>query len=166
MSLDIRQARLEEAEIMAQILTDAVNYKMAHDDKVWGDEPYTATEVEGRISDGTAYIAWLDDTAVATFMLTWQDEMVWGKQPPVAGYVHQLAVSDGYHGQGIGGEVLDWAGKRVAEEGRQFLRIDFQPLNLGLKSYYEKMGFRWVRDQEVKAPQGVYTASLYERPVN
>lgn len=165
MELQIKPAAEHDAEIMAQILTEAMQYKLAHGDKAWGDEPYTPQELQKPISEGKAYIAWLDGKAVGAFILTWDDEMIWGQQPPVAGYVHQLAVSEAYHGQKIGEQLLDWADKKVAEKGRDLLRLDTKPYNTGLKTYYEKLGFRWVKDREVKAPQQTYTAALYERRV-
>jgi ribosomal protein S18 acetylase RimI-like enzyme len=165
MSLNIRKATLNDAKALAEILTQAVSYKLSLGDKAWGNEPYTPQEVEGRIKKGHTYTALLDDEIVGTFMFLWEDEMMWGKQPPVAAYVHQLAIKDGYHGQSIGRELLDWAGKEAAREGRKLLRIDFPPQNAGLKKYYEKLGFKFVSERLINAPHATYTAALYERPV-
>jgi ribosomal protein S18 acetylase RimI-like enzyme len=164
MGLDIRKAQLEDAEALAEILTLAVQYKLDHGDKAWGTTPYTPKELRERIAKGNTYAAWLDGALVATFMLLWEDEMMWGEQPPVAAYVHQLAVNDGYHGQGIGEQLMSWAGQQTAKRGRRLLRIDFPPHNAGLKDYYEKLGFKFVKNREIHAPHATYTAALYERP--
>lgn len=78
--------------------------------------------------------------------------------------MHQLAVKEGYRGQDLGKQLLDWAGQQAANNGRGLLRIDFSPENDGLKAYYEKLGFKWVQNREIHAPHATYTAALYERP--
>ena len=165
MSLSIRKSTLDDAPILAEILTQAMNYKLSLGDKAWGDQPYTPQEVQSRIVKGHTYTALIDDEIVGTLMFLWEDEMMWGKQPPVAAYVHQLAIKDGYHGQGIGGKLLDWASNKAAKEGRKLLRVDFPPQNAGLKKYYEKLGFKFVKKRLIHAPHASYTAALYERPV-
>lgn len=165
MQLMIRKAGLADAEPLAEILTQATQYKIAHGDNAWGSEPYTAEELEARIAKGNTYAAWLGDTIVGTMLFLWEDEMMWGKQPPVAAYVHQLATRDGYRGQNIGGQMLDWASQQAADNGRQLLRIDFPPQNDGLRQYYEGLGFQFVENRLIEAPHATYTAALYERSV-
>lgn len=164
MNLHVRKATLDEVEALAEILTQAMNYKLSLGDKAWGTEPYTVQELQDRISKGHTYTAWLDKEVVGTLIFLWEDEMMWGEQPPVAAYVHQLAIKDGYHGQGIGEQLLEWAGQKALEKGRKLLRIDFPPHNEGLKRYYEKLGFKFVVNREIHAPHATYTAALYERP--
>lgn len=165
MSLDFRQSTLDDALTLAEILTQAMKYKLSLGDKAWGDEPYTAQEVQDRIKKGHTYTALIGDKIVGTLIFLLDDEMMWGKQPPVAAYVHQLAIKDDYHGQGLGGQLLDWAGKKAALEGRKLLRLDFPPHNTGLKKYYEKLGFKFVMYREIHGPHATYTAALYERPI-
>jgi ribosomal protein S18 acetylase RimI-like enzyme len=165
MSLSIRKSELDDAKALAEILTQAMKYKLSLGDKAGGTEPYTEQEVQDRISKGDTYTVWFDDKVAGTLMLVWEDKMMWGEQPPVAAYVHQLAIKDGYRGHRIGEQLLDWASKQTAEKGRKLLRIDFPPQNTGLKRYYEKLGFKFVMDREIQAPHATYTAALYERPV-
>lgn len=164
MKLTVRKAASNDAEALAKILTQAMKYKLSLGDKTWGTEPYTIQELQDRIIQGHTYIALLDGEIVGTLMFLWEDEMMWGEQPPVAAYVHQLAVKDGYHGQGIGEKLLNWATKKTTEGGRKLLRIDFPPQNDGLKKYYEKLGFKFVTNREIHDTHATYTAALYERP--
>lgn len=159
-------AKQEDAEILAEILSSGVKTKVDHGDMIWGSEPYTPEELHKRIAKGNTYIAKLGDEPVGTLLLIWDDEMTWGKQPPVAAYVHQIVVKDSYRGMNLGEKLLDWASKRAADNGRALLRIDVPPENKGLRSYYESLGFQWVQDREVHPPNGTYSVSLYERPVS
>lgn len=160
----VEPARLEDAEVLAEILSSAVQNKVDNGDMAWGTEPYTAEELQERIEKGNTYIAILGSVPIGTLLLIWEDEMMWGKQSAIAAYVHQLAVKKEYRGQDIGEKLLDWASQQAANNGRKLLRIDFPPENDGLRAYYEKLGFKWVKNREIHAPHATYTAALYERP--
>lgn len=163
-AITVEVARSEDAEVLAEILSSGVKNKLAHGDGSWGTEPYTAEELRERIKKGHTYIAKAGGEPVGTLLLIWEDELMWGDQPPVAAYVHQLAVKDGYRGKDLGKQLLDWASQQASNNGRDLLRVDFSAENEGLKSYYEDLGFSWVQDREVNAPHETYVAALYERP--
>lgn len=163
--LTMEVAKPEEVEVLADILSSGVKNKVAHSDMVWGDEPYTATELHERIAKGNTYIAWLGNEPIGTLLLLWKDEMTWGEQPPIAAYVHQLVVKDGYRGKNLGEKLLGWASKQAGDNNRTLLRIDVPTDNKGLRSYYEGLGFKWVQDKEIHSPNETYIVALYERPV-
>lgn len=162
----IKKAVTNNAPVMADILTEATAYKQTRKDNAWGSGAYTVEEVMPRINAGTTYIVYIDNIAIGTFMLIWEDKLVWGEQEPVAGYIHQLAVKNGFHGKNIGAEMINWADSEVKRINRKFLRLDVPPQNQGLRRYYESLRFVHVRDQEVKTPHATYMASLYERPAH
>ncbi len=62
-------------------------------------------------------------------------------------YVHKLAVSRSLAGRGIGTEVLRWARDAARQKGRRWLRLDTWDGNRKMRDYYERQGFRHVRDQ-------------------
>lgn len=163
-AISVEVAKLKDSEVLAEILSNGVKNKVAHGDMAWGTEPYTAKELQGRIEKGNTYIARLGSEPVGTLLLIWEDEMTWGKQPPIAAYIHQLVIKDGYRGMNLGRQLLDWASQRAFSNGRELLRIDSPPGNKGLKSYYENLGFKWVKNREINAPHITYTAALYEKP--
>lgn len=94
------------------------------------------------------------------FTLQWEDEEVWERQPPIAGYVHALCVRRADAGQSLGAALLDIAGQRVAAAGRPLLRLDCWKGNTALRAYYESLGFSYqgIGDSGV--------ASLYQRPAS
>ena len=165
MKIEVKPAQLVDAQALADVLTEATQYKLAHNDKAWGSEPYTVEEVTERISEGNTYAAWSGTTLVGTVMFLWEDEMTWGHQPPVAGYLHQAAIKDGFHGLGYGKQIFDWAADEVAAKGRTLLRLICRPDNLSLRKYYESLNFIYVKDRKIHAPDKTYTAALYERKV-
>ena len=62
-------------------------------------------------------------------------------------YVHKLAVARRHGGLGIGAEILRWAQGLAAQRGKRRLRLDTWDGNRKMREYYERQGFRHVRDQ-------------------
>src|SRR5215212_2779166 len=60
-------------------------------------------------------------------------------------YAHKVTVDRAHAGQGLGAELLDWAGTRAADEGADWLRVDVWTTNERLQHYYLKQGFTYVR---------------------
>ncbi|KML59822.1 hypothetical protein VL15_09820 [Burkholderia cepacia] len=158
----IRPATTGDAAIVARILSDAVAFKIAHDDMAWGHRPRTEHDVLPMLDDGNVQVVEQDGVAAAIFMLTWQDDEYWGPQDPVAGYVHRLSVRDGFHGHGLGRHAIDWCADQVRTRRRPFLRLDCDPRNARLCAYYEALGFARV---SLRPMASGYIASLYERAV-
>jgi ribosomal protein S18 acetylase RimI-like enzyme len=108
------------------------------------------------------YIIEQDDMPVATMSLSWQDEKYWGTQDPIAGYVHRVAVRNGFHGLGLGSFSIDWCATQVSARNRRYLRLDCDHRNKMLSAYFEALGFTLVATKPM--PElGDYVASLYER---
>ena len=130
----------------------------------WGTGAYTVEEVRYSMQSGDVYIAMLDSKAVGTFRLQWTDDIIWDG-PENAGYIHQLAVMEGFHGQDLGAHLIDWASKKVAKHNKQFLRLDCPSANQKLCAYYERQGFVQVGLKSIPSFNN-YTAALYERKVS
>lgn len=157
----------QESDIPAveDILNDATQYKVKHGDVAWGTEGWTDEEVRESMSESSVYLIRQGKEIVGTVSLQWEDERNWGIQPPVAGYMHRLAIKEGFHNLGLGAQAIDWALSQVAKKGRQYLRLDCEAKNAELCGYYEAQGFTHVGTRPVPE-YGTYVAALYERPVN
>ena len=55
------------------------------------------------------------------------------------------------HTQGLGAELLDWAGTRAADEGDDWLRVDVWTTNERLQHYYLRQGLH-LRPHRRTAP--------------
>jgi hypothetical protein len=76
-------------------------------------------------------------------------------------YAHKVTVDRAYGGQGLGAELLDWAGTRAADEGADWLRVDVWTTNERLQHYYLRQGFTYVRTVVLpRNPSG----ALFQRP--
>jgi ribosomal protein S18 acetylase RimI-like enzyme len=163
--LTFNAAGEQDVPIIVDLLSDATKYKLSLGDEVWGNKGWFDHEVRDDMKDSTVYLIKQNNEVVATVALQWNDERNWGPQPPVAGYMHRMAVKDGFHGQGLGAQIVVWAKQQAAEHGRQYLRLDCEAANSQLCAYYEKLGFVQIGTRPVPE-YGDYVAALFEQPVS
>jgi ribosomal protein S18 acetylase RimI-like enzyme len=76
-------------------------------------------------------------------------------------YAHKVTVDRAYSGEGLGAELLDWAGTKAADEGTDWLRVDVWTTNERLQHYYLRQGFTYVRT--VVLPHNS-SGALFQRP--
>lgn len=160
----VRTARPGDLPLLVAILEEAAR-RMASYGNVHGwPVPFPASMIEGPLADGcTHLVAQPDGVDVATVTLLWADPKFWGDQPPVAGYIHRLAVRSAHAGAGYGPAILAWADGEVRRRGRTLLRLDTASSNSGLLDYYTRLGFRRVG--EVAHDPLRFPVTLFERPV-
>ena len=147
---------MEELEEVVAVLSEAAAWLRALGIEQWPD-PFPAAWVEPSIERGETYLARDGDLVAGTITLRWDDPAFWGEQPPVAGYVHAIAVRREF--AGAGPALLDWADGQVCAEGRELLRLDCRTENARLRRYYEGQGFVHRGDATVAD----FETSLYER---
>lgn len=129
----------------------------------WQDAIPDST-IRGNAERGELFVIRRDEDLLAMVTVLDSDEETWGEQTSLALYVHRLAVARDSRGGGVGQELLKWVMDRAAEQGQEFVRLDCAADNPGLRSFYERQGFTFVRDVTVPAPTGsrLLKSSLYE----
>ncbi len=162
----IRPAAKTDAKSLTKIFNQAQRFKLSLGDTAWDTIPYSEEELRKRIAEGDDYVLLIDGDIAGGFQLNWEDKLNWGKQPPTAGYLHQMAISDRYRGQNLGALIINWASNKVLERDRNLLRLDCPPANTKLCNYYKKLGFQEVKTVEIKTPRHVYSVALFERRAN
>jgi single stranded DNA-binding protein len=113
---------------------------------VWRDQAEHAAEslskgsrvvVVGRLQQRT----WTAEDGSARQVV----EVVADERAEPALYAHKATVARAYAGEGLGAELLDWAGTRATNEGARWLRVDVWTTNDKLQQYYRDQGFTHVR---------------------
>ena len=105
-----------------------------------------------------------DDKPAATITINrWAKPELWTEQERAepALYAHRVTVDRAHGGQGLGAELLDWAGTKAADEGADWLRVDVWTTNEHLQHYYLRQGFTYVRT--VVLPHNP-SGALFQRP--
>jgi ribosomal protein S18 acetylase RimI-like enzyme len=150
------RARAEELDEAVAVLSEAAAWLRSRGIDQW-PHPYPAEWVAASIEHGETYLARENGAVAGTITLRWADRAFWGDQPPVAGYVHGLAVRREFAGRGP--ELLEWAAGHVRAAGREFVRLDCRTDNAALRGYYERHGFEHRGDTVVAD----FRTNLYER---
>jgi GNAT superfamily N-acetyltransferase len=101
------------------------------------------------IRAGETFIVWDEDgTPAATITVDrWVNPDLWTPEEAAepALYAHKLTIARAYAGQGLGAELLDWAGARAAAAGDRWRRVDVWTTNRELQRYYLRLGFIHIR---------------------
>lgn len=158
--LSVAKAEQRDQPSLVAIMDEAMRYKARRGDFSWGREGNSGPRVSGALARGEMFVVRQAGEAIGTVCLQWDDERYWGVQPPVAGYLHGLAIRDAFRGTGLGRRVIDWAAAHVAAQGRHWLRLDCGAGNTGLCRYYEGQGFSAAGRQIFASG---HVAALYQR---
>ena len=154
--MKVERAGAEELGDVVEVLSEAAAWLRSRGIEQW-PSPFRADWVAPSIERGETYLVRENDAVAGTITLRWEDPAFWGEQPPVAGYVHGIAVRREF--AGLGPELLAWADEQVRAAGRGLLRLDCRTDNAELRRYYERHGFRYCGDATVHD----FRTSLYER---
>ena len=133
-------------------LEEHVNYpKWTH-----GEYPSLASATIA-LNDGSLYCVKQGDKIVSAFVLNSDpqgDYTVgdWSKFIPEGEYmvIHSLAVLDKCKGKGVGQEVVKFCIQTAKEQGYKGVRVDVVPGNFPARNLYEKMGFTFAGEYDLK----------------
>jgi GNAT superfamily N-acetyltransferase len=167
--LHVRPAVTSDLELILHMIDEAAAWLRATDtnqwDKPWPNERERDVRVERGLDAGGTWLVEDDGIPVATITCKPDaDPELWTKmeQAEPAVYVSRLVVSRGHAGQGIGAELINWAGRWAGRQyGARWIRIDVWTTNIALHQYYEDLGFWFVRfGHATRYP----SAALFQKP--
>jgi GNAT superfamily N-acetyltransferase len=165
----ITPAAPEDLGLLIAFRDEAAGWLAARGIDQW-QEPYPTEDLMEQgmlrsIRAGETFIVWDgDSTPAATITVDrWANPELWTPEEAAepALYAHKLTVARVCAGQGLGSELLDWAGARAAAAGDRWLRVDVWTTNRQLQDYYLRLGFTHVRTVALAHnPSG----ALFQRP--
>ena len=112
---------------------------------------------KGAIEDGVQYICTSDEKAVGAFILNRDPQGnyaagEWTRNIPEGEYmvIHTLAVSPDCPRQGIGQFMIVYAIELAKVQGCKGIRLDVVPDNIPARRLYEKAGFTFAGEKDLK----------------
>ena len=159
--LDINVACPHDFPDVMDILSEAAAWLKTRGIDQWPSPPneHWHRRMAKAIERGEVYMTSQDLKHAGILRLTWSDP--YWPDDDLAGYIHSMAIRNGFHGRGLGRAMLNWAVEQCRDHGRELLRLDCLASNDRLRRYYEKQGFN-KRGQVVDRD---YTAALYEKAI-
>ena len=161
----VRPGASGDVGAVAELLSEAAEYVRLREGRAGWPIPFPAEEVRAAAARGELRVLESGGRIVASYFLLWDDPRFWGRQPPVAGYLHKLAVRAADRGRGVGAAALDGAATEVARAGRWFLRLDCLASGERLVAFYRGAGFEAVDEVELGPASDRRRYLLMERPV-
>ncbi|MEU6083487.1 GNAT family N-acetyltransferase [Streptomyces sp. NPDC047108] len=155
--VDVRVRLAVEADVAAlvRVRDDAARWMLARGvSGQWRPGELDDGHFRRVMACGEVWLGEVGGRLVGGWELWWEDEAAWGRQPPVAGYVHRLMVDRSAAAPGTGRLLLRAAERRVAAVGRTCVRLDCLAGNARLNSYYQDAGYRVVGHKEGKPQPG------------
>ncbi len=149
MNLQIRLAKNTETKQIVDFLREVASWLKSKEINQWsyllsGGED---DAIERAILNKETYIAECDDQLVGTFTISpvqsdW-DIDIWGERKDSSLYLHRLAVSTDYKGNGLGSEMIQWMEEMFADQ-YIYLRLDCVSTNRKLNQFYQTCGYKLV----------------------
>jgi GNAT superfamily N-acetyltransferase len=131
----------------------------------WPNENGRSERILAAIQAGRTWVARDGARLAATVTVSPSDQGIWPaeKQCDPAAYVRRLVVNRSYAGQGLGAQLLDWAGLHASREfDARWIRVDLWTTSAQLHEYYRQHGFEPCGLSPVA---GYPSAVLFQKPI-
>jgi GNAT superfamily N-acetyltransferase len=159
MRLSIRQAALQDIDVVSDILREAAAWLEQSGMPLWRQDELQLNKISADVRSGLFFLAECDGEAAGTVRFQLEDKLFWPDVPQHAStFIHRLAVRRRFAGGEISSALILWAIARTGALGRRYLRLDYEASRPRLRALYERMGFRFHSNRQV----GPYYVSRYE----
>jgi GNAT superfamily N-acetyltransferase len=141
-ALDVAPAlSAADVRLAREIMLEAAQWLASCGQPLWDQETLAPQNVVPRPNEGTLFLAHLAGRAVGSYVLLFEDPLVWPEVPlGEANYVRKLAIRRSVAGTGVSRGLLAHAIAEARADGRPFLRLDCAP-RPKLSAFYESAGF-------------------------
>jgi GNAT superfamily N-acetyltransferase len=144
-ALQIVQASERELQEIMQLFSDARAWHRQKGVDVWSE--FDQHQIASDIREGRVFVAKAGIAVLGTVTLMESDPLVWGPEETDAIYIHKLAASRNSAARGLGRFILQWVQEFARKRGKKYVRLDTWDGNRGMRTYYERSGFRHVVDK-------------------
>lgn len=166
MSFRFHPAQLAHVDAIMWLFEDARKWHAEMHVSEW--PLFEVERVVEDINSGRLMVLRKDDMIAGAVTITEDDPLIWTDDVSAL-YIHRLVVARHLKGANLGRLMVEEVDNRAGVLGKSCLRLDCWATNERLKRYYERLGFRAIRDVTIdSAPllpkhyQGS-TTTLFER---
>ena len=159
MRLSIRQATLQDIDVVSDILREVAAWLEQRGMPLWRQDELQLNSISAEVCSGLFFLAESDGEPAATIKYQLEDKLFWPDLPQDdSAFIHRLAVRRPFAGGEVSSALLLWAIARTHTLGRRYLRLDCVASRPRLQALYEGIGFRFHSYRQV----GTYYVSRYE----
>lgn len=143
-NIEIRMAQNSPVELeqVAKILQEGAARMKALGQTQWEADLLEPAHLRSAIEAQELFVVVHDEHVVGTFKVQTEDPEFWPEMPlGEALYLHKIAVTERCRGQGLTGEIVQWAKRYAVKMQRKYLRLDTDHARPGLCELYGNLGF-------------------------
>jgi ribosomal protein S18 acetylase RimI-like enzyme len=166
MTLELHAAQLAHVDRIMWLFEEARRWQT--DMKVSQWPLFELERVLDDIENNRQFVIKIDQGVMGSVTVTEEDPLVWGDDLPAL-YIHRLVVARNFKGQNVGNIIVDHVERMAIQRQKLALRLDCWANNDRLKRYYERLGFKQIRDVAMGAAPSLpahyknSTTTLFER---
>jgi ribosomal protein S18 acetylase RimI-like enzyme len=162
MRLSIRQAAIQDIDVVSDILREAAAWLEQSGMPLWRQDELQPNNIAADVHSGLFFLAKRDGEPAGTIKYQLEDQLFWPDVPQdESAFVHRLAIKRRFAGGEVSSALLLWAIARTDALGRRYLRLDCEASQSRLQALYERLGFRFHSNKQV----GPYFVARYEYDV-
>jgi GNAT superfamily N-acetyltransferase len=162
MRLSIRQAAIQDIDVVSDILREAAAWLEQSGMPLWRQDELQPNNIAADVHSGLFFLAKRDGEPAGTIKYQLEDQLFWPDVPQNdSAFIHRLAVRRRFAGGEISSALILWAISRTHALGRRYLRLDCEASRTRLRALYERIGFRFHSNKQV----GPYFVARYEYDV-
>jgi GNAT superfamily N-acetyltransferase len=161
--ITVRPARADELDTVAELWDEASRWLGSRGIDQWQYPPRRET-IAHNIAAGECWLVEEEGRVIGTITVDdCADEEFWRPEddPDDALYLHRMVTIREVAGREIGSALLDWASRRAASLGKQWVRLDAWRSNRELQRYYMDRRFQYVRTMDLPHRR---SGALFQRP--
>lgn len=143
MTLELHAAQISHVGRMMWLFEEARRWHKEMNVSRW--PLFELERVLDDIENGRLFIIKQDQCVLGGVTVTEDDPLIWGDECPAL-YIHRLVVARNFKGQSIGNIIVDHVERMAIARNKLALRLDCWAENDRLKRYYERIGFKQIRD--------------------
>jgi GNAT superfamily N-acetyltransferase len=144
MLMGVWPATSADCDAVMHLLREARDWQRTRGVPVWHE--FDAARIAADISGGEVYVAKAQGLVHGTVTLVEDDPIVWADRASAL-YLHRLASARRTAEGGVGALLVRWARTVAVWRCKRWLRLETWEENVAMRAYYERQGFRHVRNQ-------------------
>ncbi len=141
--MKIKNSLKNDIDEIFRLYKIATDFQKTKDSAVWPTFEYQLIEKE--ILEKHQWKISIDNQIACVWATTFNDPNIWeALDVDQAIYIHRIATNPIFRGQKLVEEIINWSKEFAKSNNKKFIRMDTVGNNLGLISYYKKMGFDYL----------------------
>src|SRR5262245_61279294 len=150
MRLSIRQATLQDIDVVSDILREAPAWLEHRGMPLWRQDELQLNSISAEVRSGLFFLAESDGEPGGTIKYQLEDKLFWPDVPQDdSAFIHRLAVRRRFAGGEVSATLVLWGIAPTHKLGRHYLRLDCVVSRRRLQALYEDIGFRFHSNRQI-----------------